>query len=351
MKSWGGDANRGPIGDPGGRTGSGPALRSVNPRESAGGSLPGEVAEANLGAGPRGGSSRGPSAAPAVGIVGAGPVGTALGRGHRPRRLACCRGVQPRPGPAGDVPQPRTGRPALRRAGGDPGRSRAGHCGGARRRDSGCGRVHAPVRRSGPRPYERPARLGSPPAGARRRAATSGPSIRSSRSPRTWSDRSRPSRARRSRSRATTKSSGCWRTSPKRSGECRFACRREPSRPTTPRPSWPPAGLSPCSTPLSLWARRRASTSEARWRSTAGSWSRPWPTPGPIGVDAALTGPITRGDVGTVRAHLEALGRLAPGVVDLYLAGARRELRIAEERRALSPEQVARVRAALAKDV
>ena len=67
------------------------------------------------------------------------------------------------------------------------------------------------------------------------------------------------------------------------------------------------------------------------------------------GVAAALTGPITRGDAGTVQAHLEALERLAPGVVDMYLAAARRELRIAEERRALTPEQLGRVRAALAK--
>ena len=67
------------------------------------------------------------------------------------------------------------------------------------------------------------------------------------------------------------------------------------------------------------------------------------------GVAAALTGPITRGDAGTVEAHLEALERLAPGVVEMYLAAARRELGIAEERRALSPEQLERVRAALAK--
>jgi len=67
------------------------------------------------------------------------------------------------------------------------------------------------------------------------------------------------------------------------------------------------------------------------------------------GVAAALTGPITRGDAGTVEAHLEALERLAPGVVEMYLAAARRELGIAEERRALSPEQSERIRAALAK--
>ena len=70
-----------------------------------------------------------------------------------------------------------------------------------------------------------------------------------------------------------------------------------------------------------------------------------------VGVGAALTGPIMRGDAGTLEAHLEALERLAPGVVDVYLAGARRELRIAEERRTLSPEQLERVRTALAKVV
>ena len=70
-----------------------------------------------------------------------------------------------------------------------------------------------------------------------------------------------------------------------------------------------------------------------------------------IGVGAALTGPIARGDSGTVEAHLQALERFAPGVVDLYLAAARRELQIVEERRALAPERLERVRAAVAKVV
>jgi predicted short-subunit dehydrogenase-like oxidoreductase (DUF2520 family) len=69
------------------------------------------------------------------------------------------------------------------------------------------------------------------------------------------------------------------------------------------------------------------------------------------GVGAALTGPIMRGDAGTVEAHLVALQRLAPGVMDLYLATARRELQIAEERRTLSPARLERVRTALAKVV
>ncbi len=68
-----------------------------------------------------------------------------------------------------------------------------------------------------------------------------------------------------------------------------------------------------------------------------------------IGVNAALTGPIARGDAGTVEAHLAALESLAPDAVELYLAAARRELRLVEERRTVSPEQLERIRAALAK--
>lgn len=68
-----------------------------------------------------------------------------------------------------------------------------------------------------------------------------------------------------------------------------------------------------------------------------------------LGVRAALTGPIARGDVGTLEAHLHALGRMAPDIVELYLAAARRELRLAEERGTLAPPEVASVRGALAK--
>ena len=51
-----------------------------------------------------------------------------------------------------------------------------------------------------------------------------------------------------------------------------------------------------------------------------------------LGVDRALTGPFVRGDVGTVSGHLDALRRLAPGALPMYLAMARRELAIAERR-------------------
>ncbi|HEX7492546.1 MAG TPA: DUF2520 domain-containing protein [Candidatus Limnocylindrales bacterium] len=70
-----------------------------------------------------------------------------------------------------------------------------------------------------------------------------------------------------------------------------------------------------------------------------------------IGIGPALTGPITRGDAGTVEAHIQVLAVYAPDVLDLYRAAARRELGIVEERRTLSPDRLERVRAALAKVV
>jgi predicted short-subunit dehydrogenase-like oxidoreductase (DUF2520 family) len=54
-----------------------------------------------------------------------------------------------------------------------------------------------------------------------------------------------------------------------------------------------------------------------------------------LGVDGALTGPFVRGDAGTVSGHLDALRRLAPAALPLYLAMARRELAIAERRAVL----------------
>lgn len=67
------------------------------------------------------------------------------------------------------------------------------------------------------------------------------------------------------------------------------------------------------------------------------------------GVNAALTGPIARGDVGTLEAHIDALRLFAPDVLELYAAGARRELELAEERGTLAPHELDRLRAVLAK--
>ena len=67
-----------------------------------------------------------------------------------------------------------------------------------------------------------------------------------------------------------------------------------------------------------------------------------------LGVAAALTGPITRGDSGTLRDHLATLRDHAPGVVALYRAAAEREIDIAAARGTLAPERLEALRSALA---
>jgi predicted short-subunit dehydrogenase-like oxidoreductase (DUF2520 family) len=66
-----------------------------------------------------------------------------------------------------------------------------------------------------------------------------------------------------------------------------------------------------------------------------------------LGIRAALTGPMTRGDVGTLTAHLTVLRTHAPGVLPLYVAAAHREIDLALERRALAPETADVMRATL----
>jgi predicted short-subunit dehydrogenase-like oxidoreductase (DUF2520 family) len=58
-----------------------------------------------------------------------------------------------------------------------------------------------------------------------------------------------------------------------------------------------------------------------------------------MGIGEALTGPFVRGDAGTIRNHLEALRRLAPGAVEMYRATASRELDLAVGRGAISEQQ------------
>ncbi len=67
-----------------------------------------------------------------------------------------------------------------------------------------------------------------------------------------------------------------------------------------------------------------------------------------LGIRAALTGPLTRGDVGTLEAHLATLARDAPAVLPLYRAAAEREIALAEDRGALTPDVSGRLRTALA---
>jgi predicted short-subunit dehydrogenase-like oxidoreductase (DUF2520 family) len=66
-----------------------------------------------------------------------------------------------------------------------------------------------------------------------------------------------------------------------------------------------------------------------------------------LGIRAALTGPMTRGDVGTLTSHLETLRAHAPGVLDLYVAAARREIDLAVDRGALAPAVATNMRTVL----
>ena len=67
-----------------------------------------------------------------------------------------------------------------------------------------------------------------------------------------------------------------------------------------------------------------------------------------LGIREALTGPMTRGDVGTLQAHLAAMAAYAPDAVELYVAAARREIALAQERGALAPETAAAMTGAIA---
>ena len=67
-----------------------------------------------------------------------------------------------------------------------------------------------------------------------------------------------------------------------------------------------------------------------------------------LGIRAALTGPMTRGDVGTLRAHLDALAATRPRRAAVYVAAAEREIDLATARGALAPASATAMRDALA---
>jgi predicted short-subunit dehydrogenase-like oxidoreductase (DUF2520 family) len=67
-----------------------------------------------------------------------------------------------------------------------------------------------------------------------------------------------------------------------------------------------------------------------------------------LGIRDALTGPITRGDRGTLESHLAALRDHAPDVLPLYRAAAEREIALAEARGALTPDAAEGLRSSLA---
>jgi predicted short-subunit dehydrogenase-like oxidoreductase (DUF2520 family) len=67
-----------------------------------------------------------------------------------------------------------------------------------------------------------------------------------------------------------------------------------------------------------------------------------------LGIDAALTGPLLRGDVGTLRGHLHVLGEQAPDAIPLYVEAARREVAIAQRRGDLGDERAREIEELLA---
>lgn len=65
------------------------------------------------------------------------------------------------------------------------------------------------------------------------------------------------------------------------------------------------------------------------------------------GVPAALTGPVARGDAATVRAHLDALRRTAPELLESYVAMARRALVVARAKGSLEDAAALEIEALL----
>jgi predicted short-subunit dehydrogenase-like oxidoreductase (DUF2520 family) len=59
------------------------------------------------------------------------------------------------------------------------------------------------------------------------------------------------------------------------------------------------------------------------------------------GIPDALTGPIMRGDVQTVRGHLEAIRARTPELADLYRELARHTVTVARDKSSLGPEAAA----------
>jgi predicted short-subunit dehydrogenase-like oxidoreductase (DUF2520 family) len=55
---------------------------------------------------------------------------------------------------------------------------------------------------------------------------------------------------------------------------------------------------------------------------------------------SALTGPIARGDIGTVSRHIEALEEKLPEMLDLYQTLGQKTLKLAEEKGKLDPEKL-----------
>ena len=165
-----------------------------------------------------------------------------------------------------------------------------------------------------------PARRSSTPAGCwARRCSTRrwrpgarrAPSTRWSRS-RTSTGRSRRCPARRSRSRATRTSPRTSPRWPRRSARCRSGSPRGRRRPTTRRRCSRPAASSRCWTSIREVAAATGLDEAGALRDLPAAPRADRGQRQALGVAGALTGPATRGDAGTVTAHLAALAEHAP---------------------------------------
>jgi predicted short-subunit dehydrogenase-like oxidoreductase (DUF2520 family) len=67
-----------------------------------------------------------------------------------------------------------------------------------------------------------------------------------------------------------------------------------------------------------------------------------------LGIRSALTGPMTRGDIGTLRRHLATLAEHAPDALPLYRAAAAREIDLALQRGSIDAVVAGSLREALA---
>ena len=68
-----------------------------------------------------------------------------------------------------------------------------------------------------------------------------------------------------------------------------------------------------------------------------------------VGLPAALTGPLSRGDAATVRAHLAALAEEAPHLLPLYCAAGLEAVKLALRKGGIGPEQAEALRQLLAR--
>ncbi len=67
-----------------------------------------------------------------------------------------------------------------------------------------------------------------------------------------------------------------------------------------------------------------------------------------MGIPGALTGPIARGDTGTIIKHLDALGRVAPEMVATYRELGLKTIPIALDKGGINETQAGKLKAILA---